>query len=58
MLRGLLRLVVLAVLVIGIAAFFFGYRWGADGTVVTDASDRHDRRTRADRYDAGARSRS
>lgn len=40
MLRGLLRLIVLAVLVIGIAAFFFGYRWGADGTDVTDVPDR------------------
>lgn len=40
MIRGLLQLVVLAVLVIGIAAFFFGYRWGADGTDVTDASER------------------
>ena len=40
MLRGFLRLVVLAVLVIGIAAFFFGYRWGDDGTDVTDVSDR------------------
>ena len=39
MLRGLLRLVVLAVLVIGVAMFFFGYRWGSDGTDV-DFSDR------------------
>lgn len=37
MLRGLLRLIVLVVLVVGIAAFFFGYRWGGD---VTDISDR------------------
>ena len=31
MLRTLLRLVLLAILVVGVAAFFFGYRWGADG---------------------------
>ena len=30
MIRALLRLALLAVLVIGVAAFFFGYRWGAD----------------------------
>ena len=40
MLRGLLRLVVLAVLVVGIAMFFFGYRWGADGTDLVDVDDR------------------
>ena len=28
MIRALLRLVVLVVVVVGIAAFFFGYRWG------------------------------
>ena len=32
MIRALFRLVVLVVLVIGIAAFFFGYRWGTDDT--------------------------
>jgi osmotically-inducible protein OsmY len=32
MIRALLRLVVLVVLVIGIAAFFFGYRFGSDPT--------------------------
>jgi hyperosmotically inducible protein len=30
MIRALLRLILLAVLVVGVAAFFFGYRWGAD----------------------------
>lgn len=40
MIRALLRLVLLAVLVIGIAAFFFGYRWGADGPDGTVISDR------------------
>ena len=30
MIRAVLRLVVLVVLVVGVAAFFFGYRWGAD----------------------------
>ena len=29
MIRGLLRLVLLAVVVVGLAAFFFGYRWGS-----------------------------
>lgn len=38
MLRGLVRLVVLAVLVAGIAAFFFGYRFGEERTD-TDLSD-------------------
>ena len=28
MIRTLLRLIVLVVLVVGVAAFFFGYRWG------------------------------
>jgi osmotically-inducible protein OsmY len=36
MLSALFRLVLLAVLVIGIAAFFFGYRWGTDGTAPAD----------------------
>jgi hyperosmotically inducible protein len=40
MIRALLRLVLLVVLVIGVAAFFFGYRWGADGPGTPDASDR------------------
>jgi len=29
MIRALLRLVLLAVVVVGLAAFFFGYRWGS-----------------------------
>ena len=29
MIRALLRLTLLVILVIGVAAFFFGYRWGA-----------------------------
>ena len=36
MIRAFLQLVLLAVLVIGIAAFFFGYRWGTDGTAPID----------------------
>ena len=40
MLSGLFRLVLLSVLVIGIAAFFFGYRWGSDGPDSPDLSDR------------------
>jgi hyperosmotically inducible protein len=40
MIRALLRLVLLVVLVIGIAAFFFGYRWGADGPERVDISNR------------------
>jgi hyperosmotically inducible protein len=40
MIRALLRLVLLVVLVIGIATFFFGYRWGADGPGSADISDR------------------
>lgn len=40
MLRGLLRLVVLAVLVVGIAAFFFGYRFGDERTDATDVPER------------------
>ncbi len=31
MIRALLRLVALVVVVFAVAAFFFGYRWGADG---------------------------
>jgi osmotically-inducible protein OsmY len=31
MIRGLFRLVLLALLVVGVAAFFFGYRWGGHG---------------------------
>ena len=30
MIQALLRLILLAVLVVGIAAFFFGYRWGSN----------------------------
>ena len=40
MISGLLRLVLLVVLVVGIATFFFGYRWGADGPDTADTSDR------------------
>jgi hypothetical protein len=40
MIRALLQLVLLAVLVVGIAAFFFGYRWGSDGSDSADVSDR------------------
>jgi osmotically-inducible protein OsmY len=40
MIRALFRLILLAVLVVGIAAFFFGYRWGADGPERVDISDR------------------
>ena len=40
MIRALFRLILLAVLVIGIAAFFFGYRWGSDGPERVDISDR------------------
>jgi hypothetical protein len=40
MLRALFRLILLAVLVIGVAVFFFGYRWGSDGPYRTDVSDR------------------
>ena len=29
MIRTLLRLTLLTILVVGVAAFFFGYRWGA-----------------------------
>ena len=36
MIRALFQLVLLAVLVIGIAAFFFGYRWGANDTGPAD----------------------
>jgi hyperosmotically inducible protein len=36
MLSALFRLILLVVLVIGIAAFFFGYRWGTDGTAPAD----------------------
>src|SRR4051812_42213844 len=28
MLRGLLRLVIIVIVIVGIGAFFFGYRWG------------------------------
>ena len=34
MLRGLLRLVIVVVIVVGIGAFFLGYRWGGPGTAV------------------------
>jgi osmotically-inducible protein OsmY len=40
MLRALFRLILLSVLVVGVAAFFFGYRWGSDGPYRTDISDR------------------
>lgn len=40
MIRALFRLVLVVVVVIGIAAFFFGYRWGADGIDRVDTSDR------------------
>jgi hypothetical protein len=40
MIRALLRLILLVVLVVGIAAFFFGYRWGSDGPYRADTSDR------------------
>ena len=38
MIRALFRLVVLVVLVVGVAAFFFGYRWrsGSDGPTIID----------------------
>lgn len=37
MIRGLLRLVVLVVVVVGVAAFVFGYRWGdSSGDAVID----------------------
>ena len=32
MLRTLLRLVLVVVILVGLASFFFGYRWGARGT--------------------------
>ena len=38
MIRALLRLVLLVIVVVGIATFFFGYRWGGDGRA--DISDR------------------
>lgn len=40
MISGLLRLILLVVLVVGIATFFFGYRWGADGPGTADTADR------------------
>ena len=40
MIRALLRLVLLVIVVVGIATFFFGYRWGADGPARVDISDR------------------
>jgi hypothetical protein len=40
MISGLLRLILLVVLVVGIATFFFGYRWGADGPDTADTADR------------------
>jgi hypothetical protein len=40
MISGLLKLVLLVVLVVGIATFFFGYRWGADGPDTADTADR------------------
>ena len=33
MIRGLLRLVLIVVVVVGLGAFFFGYRWGRPGVV-------------------------
>jgi osmotically-inducible protein OsmY len=40
MIRALFRLVLLAVLVVGIAAFFFGYRWGSNTPDSAGVSDR------------------
>ena len=40
MISALTRLILLAVLVVGIAAFFLGYRWGSDGSDSADVSDR------------------
>ena len=40
MIRALLRLVVLVIVVVGIATFFFGYRWGTDGPGRADIADR------------------
>lgn len=40
MIRALLRLVLLVIVVVGIATFYFGYRWGADGPDSADISDR------------------
>jgi hyperosmotically inducible protein len=40
MIRALLRLVLLVVVVVGIATFFFGYRWGTDGPGSADIADR------------------
>ena len=34
MLRGLLRLVIIVVIVVGIGAFFLGYRWGSPNAAV------------------------
>ena len=36
MLRGLFRLVLVIVIVVGVAAFFFGYRWGGNGPVIVE----------------------
>lgn len=36
MIRGLLRLILIVVLLVGVAAFFFGYRWGTGDDVVPD----------------------
>ena len=35
MIRGLFKLIVLVVLIVGAGAFFLGYRWGDDGIEVT-----------------------
>ena len=48
MIRALLRLVLLVVIVVGVATFFFGYRWGADGPDPVDVSDRPAPTTGAD----------
>ena len=40
MIRALLRLVLLVIVVVGIATFFFGYRWGTDGPGSADIADR------------------
>ena len=40
MIRTLFRLVLLAVIVVGIAAFLVGYRWASDGSGTTNAAER------------------
>ena len=40
MISGLLRLILLVVVVVGVATFFFGYRWGANAPDTADTADR------------------